>query len=128
MGSYFDSRQPDTPDKYTQVEKSYDEWKYVEQLFPNEFVPEAPKDHKTTYPSGWKPPNPHIDLPYHIKRTKNHMIPVYFKMDHLGHRPHTKIRYVEGNIWVNSKYIQLKIYIIIILFNLFILLISECPV
>ncbi len=91
------------PELYTEVEKSYAEWKFVEKLLPPEFVPLPPADPKVEYPSGWRPPHPSPDAPYIIPRTKNHMPPVYLKIEKKqgGTRRITRIRYVEGNIWVS---------------------------
>jgi len=101
--SYYDSKLVGPPELYTEVETSYAEWKFVEKLIPPDFVPAPPTDPNVEYPSGWKPPNPPRQAQYIVRRTKNHMIPVYMIIDprHGGSRRITRIRYVEGNIWVS---------------------------
>lgn len=75
------------------------EWKYVEELLGKRLVPiPTPKEE---YPSGWKPQDPekYSILPYYIKRTKNHMLPVYLTITYRGHRRVTIIKNIEGDIW-----------------------------
>ncbi|XP_013410396.1 probable 39S ribosomal protein L49, mitochondrial [Lingula anatina] len=83
----------------TDVEVSTDpeEWKYVERLLPKNTIPDPP-DHRT--PSGWVPPAENIagKYPYCIRRTKNHMYPVYYQEDK-DKRHLTKIRYITGDVW-----------------------------
>lgn len=111
-GDYHGSAVVDdkNPDKYTKVEKSTAEWKYVEKLIPPALVPQAPLDPNINYASGWSPPKittpDQCNLPYYIPRTKNHMIPVYlfiYKPER-GLVRRTIIKHVEGNIWV-SKFV-----------------------
>ena len=104
--SLYDSKLVGPPELYTQVEKSYAEWKFVEKLIPPDYVPTPPTDPKAEYPSGWKPPSPlSPQAQYVVPRTKNHMPPVYLKIDKRtrGTRRITRIRYVEGNIWVREE-------------------------
>jgi len=101
------SRYIDAPDEgpkelYTEVEKSYAEWKYVEKILPKKYIPEPPKDPTVVYPSGWKPPSPpSLGAQYFIPRTKNHLVPVYLTIftRQRGQRRWTRIKQVEGNIW-----------------------------
>ena len=47
-----------------------------------------------------------VDLQQHcyfVKRTKNHMLPVYFKPNLLGRYHVTQIRNVDGDLHVSSK-------------------------
>lgn len=104
---YIDSVDADKlkPEQFTEVEKSYAEWEYVEQLLPLKYIPEPPSEPEKVHPSGWKYPLPvSPDAQYVIRRTKNHMIPVYlfiFEKER-GERRWTRIKHVEGNIWVSS--------------------------
>ena len=109
-GSYYGSKVVDDKslELFTKCEKSYKEWKYVEKLFPNVYVPEAPTDPDIQLASGWQPPRQtpeNCSLPYFIPRTKNHMIPVYLwvyrKGDDRDERRRTQIKHVEGNLWVS---------------------------
>lgn len=41
------------------------------------------------------------NLPYFVARTKNHMVPVYLRLEEVrGIRKVTIIRHIEGDIWV----------------------------
>lgn len=79
------------------------EWKYVEELLGMKFVPTP--DVKAEYPSGWKPQDPETykHLPYYVKRTKNHMLPVFLDIKHRGFRRLTFIKHIEGDIWQLEK-------------------------
>lgn len=89
------------------------EWKYVERLLPKVWVPEPIA--KDEYHSGWKPQTAEniSSLPYFVPRTKNHMIPVYLAITYRGQRRVTRLRRIEGDIWLLEdqlkKYIQQRI-------------------
>lgn len=52
------------------------------------------------YPSEWTPQKPEaFNYPYYIKRTKNHMVPVYLKLGFRNIKKTTIIRNVKGDIW-----------------------------
>lgn len=80
------------------------EWKYVEHLLGKKLIPE-PTANKNEYPSGWQPQNPekYKELPYFVKRTKNHMLPIYLRIGFRGNRRLTTIRNIEGDIWQLEK-------------------------
>jgi len=86
----------------TNVIESKEEFKYVEKLIPNQVVPEPPKHDSYPTPSGWVPINPEksSNLPYHILRTRFYNFPIYAIEREGGSRKLTKIRSIEGNIWV----------------------------
>lgn len=87
------------------------EWKYVERLFRKPIIPTPVT--KEEYPSGWKPPiDDKQNAKYYIKRTKNHMIPVYLKLGFRGQSSLTNIRYIQGDIYtlVNELRIYLEKY------------------
>lgn len=100
--SYYSSPLVDGVDKSTlpnvKIDRNPDEWKYVEQILAPLTVPQPTA--KSEYPSGWKPqtidPN---STPYFIKRNKNHMIPIYVKIQFRGTRRRTHIRHIQGDIW-----------------------------
>ncbi|CAG7727278.1 unnamed protein product [Allacma fusca] len=102
---YYKSSVEGPAEQYTEVEKSYVEWKFVEKLLPPKLVPETPSDPGVVYPSGWKTPNPeeYSKLPYYIRRTKNGMLPVYYRSFNRGMFQTTRVRYVEGNVWILEK-------------------------
>lgn len=100
--SYYKSKTEEAPEKYTKYEKSFKEWSFVEKLIPPSHVPAPPTDLNSSLPSGWTPPNPPKDCTYLIRRTKNHLIPVYVKITDRGQVRYTHICKVEGNIWVNT--------------------------
>lgn len=55
---------------------------------------------KDEYPSGWKPQtiNPK-SYPYFIKRSRNHLLPVYLDIAYRGTKRMTKIPNIQGDIW-----------------------------
>lgn len=79
------------------------EWKYVEELLGEKLVPTP--EHKSEYPSGWKPQDPeqYKKLPYYVRRTKNHMLPVFLTIRYRGFRRLTFIKNIEGDIWELEK-------------------------
>jgi large subunit ribosomal protein L49 len=82
-----------------EVIKNPPEWKYVEELLGHSTIPKPTV--KAEYPSGWCPPDPmrSKQLPYHIDRTKNFMLPVYMHVAFRGFKRTTKVRRIEGDIW-----------------------------
>lgn len=81
-----------------QVFKNPPEWKYVERLIPTPAVPQITT--KAEYPSGWKPPTREsLTYPYHVRRNKNCMVPVYLKVERRNIRKTTIIRHIKGDIW-----------------------------
>ncbi|XP_062870397.1 mitochondrial ribosomal protein L49 [Trichomycterus rosablanca] len=84
------------------VIESKEEFQYVERLIPPSSIPPPPK-HTCTTPSGWTPPSvTPPSLPYMIRRSRMHNIPVYSDMKH-GNQKSTIIRKVEGDIWALNK-------------------------
>lgn len=101
--SSFRSSNPVEPiDEYPQVEviKNPPEWKYVERLLIKPQVPEPQP--KTEYPSGWQPQT-NLDNQYYVARTKNHMVPVYLGTYFRGLRKITKLRKIQGDIWLLER-------------------------
>ncbi|XP_041353593.1 39S ribosomal protein L49, mitochondrial-like [Gigantopelta aegis] len=87
-------------DDHPEVEVSHKEFKYVEKLLPKLTVPDPPQHGSYPTPSGWVAPTASSTThPYFIKRTKNHMFPVYLETSHAGTRQLVKIKQVEGDIW-----------------------------
>ncbi|XP_070695770.1 large ribosomal subunit protein mL49 [Pempheris klunzingeri] len=82
--------------------ESAEEYKFVERLIPPSRVP-APPRHAGPAPSGWTPPaDSPPPLPYMIRRSRMHNIPVYTDLTH-GSRRTTLVRKVEGDIWALEK-------------------------
>ncbi|XP_029362240.1 large ribosomal subunit protein mL49 [Echeneis naucrates] len=78
--------------------ESTEEYKFVERLIPPSRVHTPPK-HAGPAPSGWIPPSDSPpSLPYMIRRSRMHNIPVYTDLTN-GSRKLTLIRKVEGDIW-----------------------------
>jgi len=99
--SYYDSNLVEPKENYTGVEKSFEEWKFVEKLMPPKFVPTPPTDPNVVLPSGWSPQKLNEQCSYIVHRTKNHMIPVYLVIgDTKGLVRNTRIKKVDGNLWV----------------------------
>ncbi|XP_063058890.1 mitochondrial ribosomal protein L49 [Engraulis encrasicolus] len=95
---------PDT-EKPTGVVESTEEYAFVERLIPSSRIPKPPK-HDGPSPSGWTPP-PEVppDLPYMIRRSRMHNIPVYTDV-RSGSQKSTVVRKVEGDIWALDKDIK----------------------
>ncbi|XP_047452507.1 mitochondrial ribosomal protein L49 [Mugil cephalus] len=82
--------------------ESTEEYKFVERLIPPTRVPTPPR-HAGPAPSGWVPPaDSPPSLPYMIRRSRMHNIPVYTDITH-GNRKMTLVRKVEGDIWALEK-------------------------
>ena len=88
------------------IEESTEEYTlFVEPLIPRSRIPAPPK-HDGPSPSGWVPPSETPpDLPYMIRRSRMHNIPVYTDITS-GSRKTTLVRKVEGDIWALEKDIQ----------------------
>ncbi|XP_049608407.1 large ribosomal subunit protein mL49 [Syngnathus scovelli] len=83
-------------------QESTEEYEFVERLIPPSRVPTPPK-HSGPTPSGWTPPaESPPSLPYMIRRSRMHNIPVYTDVTH-GNRLMTLVRKVEGDIWALEK-------------------------
>uniref|UniRef100_A0A8C7YNZ3 Large ribosomal subunit protein mL49 n=1 Tax=Oryzias sinensis TaxID=183150 RepID=A0A8C7YNZ3_9TELE len=79
--------------------ESTEEFVFVERLIPPSRIPDPPK-HAGPAPSGWTPPaETPPPLPYMIRRSRMHNIPVYTDLTH-GNRKMTLVRKVEGDIWL----------------------------
>uniref|UniRef100_A0A8P0PN51 Large ribosomal subunit protein mL49 n=2 Tax=Canis lupus familiaris TaxID=9615 RepID=A0A8P0PN51_CANLF len=88
------------PPDYPSFVESVDEYQFVERLLPPTSIPEPPKHEHYPTPSGWQPPrDPPPNLPYFVRRSRMHNIPVYKDITH-GNRQMTVIRKVEGDIWL----------------------------
>lgn len=89
-------------EKESVILESAEEYKFVERLIPPSRVP-APPQHAGPTPSGWSPPAASPPpLPYMIRRSRMHNIPVYTDLTH-GSRRTTLVRKVEGDIWALEK-------------------------
>ncbi|CAN9515886.1 unnamed protein product [Ophioblennius macclurei] len=85
--------------------ESAEEYHFVERLVPPSRIPTPPK-HAGPSPSGWIPPAEQPpQLPYMIRRSRMHNIPVYTDLTH-GNRKMTLIRKVEGDIWALEKEVK----------------------
>lgn len=82
--------------------ESTEEYKFVERLVPPSRVP-APPPRAGPSPSGWTPPaDAPPPLPYTVRRSRMHNIPVYTDTTH-GSRRTTLVRKVEGDIWALER-------------------------
>ncbi|XP_026188689.1 large ribosomal subunit protein mL49 [Mastacembelus armatus] len=82
--------------------ESTEEYGFVERLIPPSRIPAPPKRVGPS-PSGWTPPaDSPPPLPYMIRRSRMHNIPVYTDLTH-GSRRTTLVRKVEGDIWALEK-------------------------
>ncbi|XP_069036478.1 large ribosomal subunit protein mL49 [Lepisosteus oculatus] len=89
-------------EQFSPAVESTEEYKYVERLIPPTRVPPPPK-HTGPTPSGWVPP-PALPpaLPYMVRRSRMHNVPVYTDITH-GNRKTTVLRKIEGDIWALEK-------------------------
>ncbi|XP_073410595.1 large ribosomal subunit protein mL49 isoform X1 [Dendrobates tinctorius] len=89
--------------QYPGIIESHEEFHFVERLIPPTQVPKPPK-HTAPAPSGWIPPKDTLpDLPYVVRRSRMHNIPVYTDITH-GNRHMTIIRKIEGDLWHYCSY------------------------
>lgn len=89
-------------DNRSPIIESTEEYKYVERLIPSSRIPTPPK-HTGPTPSGWIPPaDSPPSLPYMIRRSRMHNIPIYTDVTN-SNRKLTLIRKVEGDIWALEK-------------------------
>ncbi|XP_004618467.2 39S ribosomal protein L49, mitochondrial [Sorex araneus] len=94
------------PPSYRGFVESVDEYQFVERLLPPTSIPKPPKHDSYPTASGWQPPrDPPPDLPYFVRRSRMHNIPVYTDITH-GNRQMTVIRKVEGDIWALQKDVE----------------------
>ncbi|KAJ8684238.1 hypothetical protein QAD02_020030 [Eretmocerus hayati] len=86
-----------------EVSKCSEEWSYVERLLPKKIIP-TPKKFEGPSPAGWIAPTDEGKThPYFVPRTKNHMLPVYLKIEQRGMKKITVVRKVQGNIWLMER-------------------------
>ncbi|XP_008296312.1 large ribosomal subunit protein mL49 [Stegastes partitus] len=89
-------------EKKAAIIESTEEYKFVERLIPPSRIPTPPK-HDGVTPSGWTPPaDSPPPLPYMIRRSRMHNVPVYTDLVS-GSRKMTLVRKVEGDIWALEK-------------------------
>nr|BAE87584.1 unnamed protein product [Macaca fascicularis] len=94
------------PPDYPSFVESVDEYQFVERLLPATRIPDPPKHEHYPTPSGWQPPrDPPPNLPYFVRRSRMHNVPVYKDITH-GNRQMTVIRKVEGDIWALQKDVE----------------------
>ncbi|XP_058382436.1 large ribosomal subunit protein mL49 isoform X1 [Diceros bicornis minor] len=94
------------PPDYPSFVESVDEYRFVERLLPPTSIPKPPKHEHYPTPSGWQPPRDlPPNLPYFVRRSRMHSIPVYKDITH-GNRQMTVIRKVEGDIWALQKDVE----------------------
>lgn len=84
---------------YPGVVESTAEFAFVERLIPPSRVPDPPVHPTYPTPSGWSPPRaPDPALPYFVRRSRMHNVPVYRHL-RAGTRRTTVLRRIEGDIW-----------------------------
>lgn len=94
------------PPVYPSFVESVDEYQFVERLLPPTSIPKPAKHEHYPTPSGWQPPRDTLpNLPYSVRRSRMHNLPVYTDITH-GNRQMTVIRKVEGDIWALQKDVE----------------------
>ena len=89
-----------TPREF-EVSNDQSEWKFVERLLPLRIVPPLPPAPNVdgSYPSGFVCPRAKPgDYPYHVSRTRAHMLPVYTEFQRPLELVTTHISRCEGNL------------------------------
>ncbi|KAK7469619.1 hypothetical protein BaRGS_00036348 [Batillaria attramentaria] len=87
-----------------EYETSTEEFKYVERLLPPKTIPSPPKHESYPTPSGWIPPKESGRThPYFVRRTKNHVLPIYPEFRNGGTRKLVLIKNIEGDIWASIR-------------------------
>lgn len=102
---YVDSKSEEA-NEFTRVRNiaTPDLWEYVERLkrikTPPEPVRRRDGEPIRQLPSGIVPPpeNP-PNLPYHISRTRNYLLPVYYFLDDEPEKCYTTVKLITGDIW-----------------------------
>lgn len=93
-------------------ESSKEDFKWVKKIISDGTIPPPRADLPVPTPSGWIPPNPEIskNYPYSVRRSRNHMLPVYFQEKHRkvaershGTRSLTVIKNVDGDMWALAE-------------------------
>ncbi|KAM6307746.1 large ribosomal subunit protein mL49 [Podargus strigoides] len=85
------------------VEESRADYAFVERLLPPTRIPDPPQHPTYPTPSGWSPPTgPPPGLPYFVRRSRMHNLPVYL-LTVKGNRRLTELRRVEGDIWALER-------------------------
>ncbi|XP_074424165.1 large ribosomal subunit protein mL49 [Larus michahellis] len=86
-----------------QLEESTADYAFVERLLPPTRIPDPPPHPTYPTPSGWSPPKgPPPALPYFVRRSRLHNLPVYRRLVK-GNRRLTELRHVEGDIWALER-------------------------
>ncbi|XP_068854325.1 large ribosomal subunit protein mL49 isoform X1 [Aphelocoma coerulescens] len=91
-----------TPPGPPRYEESTAEFGFVERLLPPTRIPDPPPHPKYPTPSGWSPPKgPPPELPYFVRRSRLHNLPVYLGLRQ-GRRL-TALRHIHGDIWALER-------------------------
>ncbi|CAJ0586390.1 unnamed protein product, partial [Mesorhabditis spiculigera] len=65
---------------FTDYEELKLDFSVVESLLPKEIIPEVPQHESYPTASGWRPPlDPPPALPYYVRRTREHVFPLYLE-------------------------------------------------
>ncbi|GAB1602772.1 39S ribosomal protein L49, mitochondrial-like [Argonauta hians] len=102
LENVYPKKLKEAPPEYPGYKICKEDFKYVERLLPDEIVPEPPSEALTgaPTPSGWLPSTKSsLKQPYFVKRTKNHMLPLYVEKKFGGNRILTKICKIDGDVW-----------------------------
>ncbi|KAM7170439.1 large ribosomal subunit protein mL49 isoform 2-T2 [Macrochelys suwanniensis] len=91
---------------YPGIVESTEEYKFVERLIPPTRIPAPPKHAQYPTPSGWRAPSDTPPaLPYFVRRSRMHNVPVYKDITS-GNRRMTVIRKIEGDIWALEEEVK----------------------
>ncbi|KER25271.1 hypothetical protein T265_07255 [Opisthorchis viverrini] len=91
---------------------SKDDFEWVRKVITINDIPLPNENINSATPSGWVPPNPEIskNYSYSVRRSKNHMLPVYYKQKERkkaershGTRNLTIIRHIDGDMWALAE-------------------------
>ncbi|XP_074932757.1 large ribosomal subunit protein mL49 [Phalacrocorax aristotelis] len=96
-------RGPPPPQEPPPPLESTADFAFVERLLPPTRIPDPPPHPTYPTPSGWSPPKgPPQPLPYFVRRSRLHNLPVYPRL-RKSNRRLTELRHVEGDIWALER-------------------------
>ena len=97
---HLSSPEPEVTERNFVVSRDPAEWAHVERLLPSfKLVPPCPSAGQD-YPSGFRAPTAAPgQYAYHVRRTRNHMLPVFVRIWPKDGLVVTKIKHADGDLF-----------------------------